>query len=43
MAFVFYDLETTGTATAFDQVLQFAAIQTDDELNFIEKFNIRCR
>jgi exodeoxyribonuclease I len=43
MAFVFYDLETTGTATAFDQILQFAAIRTDNALNVLETFNIRCR
>ena len=33
MPFVFYDTETTGTDTDFDQILQFAAIKTDDELN----------
>ena len=43
MGFVFYDTETTGTDTAFDQILQFAAIHTDDELNELERFNIRCR
>jgi exodeoxyribonuclease I len=43
MAFVFYDTETTGTSTSFDQILQFAAIQTDDDLNEIERFEIRCR
>ena len=29
--FVFYDTETTGTETAFDQILQFGAIRTDRE------------
>ncbi|MBR0967005.1 exodeoxyribonuclease I [Bradyrhizobium diazoefficiens] len=43
MAFVFYDTETTGTDTAFDQILQFAAIRTDPELNEIDHFDIRCR
>ena len=43
MPYVFYDTETTGTATAFDQILQFAAIRTDDDLNELERFNIRCR
>ena len=43
MAFVFYDTETTGTDTCFDQILQFAAVKTDDDLNPIESFNIRCR
>ncbi|WP_294138250.1 exonuclease domain-containing protein [Sphingomonas sp.] len=43
MGFVFYDTETTGTHTSFDQILQFAAIRTDDELNEIDRFEIRCR
>lgn len=41
--FVFYDFETTGTDPAFDQPLQFAAILTDDELNEVERVNLRCR
>ena len=43
MAFVFYDTETTGSDTFYDQILQFAAIRTDDELNEVERFEIRCR
>lgn len=43
MSFVFYDTETTGTETSFDQILQFAAIQTDDDLNITDRFEIRCR
>jgi exodeoxyribonuclease-1 len=43
MGLVFYDTETTGTEPAFDQVLQFAAIHTNSELEVIERFNIRCR
>ncbi|MDE0041059.1 MAG: exonuclease domain-containing protein [Candidatus Poribacteria bacterium] len=43
MGFVFYDTETTGTDTHFDQILQFAAIKTDYELNELERFEIRCR
>jgi len=43
MAFVFYDTETTGTEVLFDQVLQFAAILTDDDLNEIDRFEIRSR
>lgn len=41
--FVFYDTETTGLNRDFDQVLQFAAILTDDALNEVGRFNIRCR
>jgi exodeoxyribonuclease-1 len=43
MAFIFYDTETTGTDKWFDQILQFAAIRTDDELNELDSFGIRCR
>jgi exodeoxyribonuclease-1 len=43
MAFVFYDLETTGISPAFDQPLQFAAIHTDDSFAEIERVNLRCR
>jgi len=35
--FLFYDLETSGLSKPFDQVLQFAAIRTDLELNEIER------
>lgn len=43
MSFVFYDTETTGTNTAFDQILQFAAVKTDHELRELDRFEIRCR
>ena len=43
MSFVFCDTETTGTNTAFDQILQFGAIRTDYELRELERFEIRCR
>ncbi|MBY6218720.1 exonuclease domain-containing protein [Qipengyuania aquimaris] len=43
MAFVFYDTETTGISTDFDQVLQFAAIKTDADLNEIDRFEVRSR
>lgn len=43
MAFVFYDLETSGISPAFDQPLQFAAIRTDDSFVEIERVNLRCR
>ena len=42
MSFVFYDTETTGTNTSFDQILHFAAIRTDDDLKEIDRFEIRC-
>lgn len=43
MSFIFYDTETTGTNTTFDQILQFAAIKTDHGLRELERFEIRCR
>jgi len=43
MTFVFYDTETTGTDTSFDQIIQFGAIKTDDKMNEIDRFEIRCR
>jgi exodeoxyribonuclease-1 len=41
--FVFYDTETTGNNTAFDQILQFGAIKTDENLNEIDRFETRRR
>jgi len=41
--FVFYDTETTGTSTRFDQILQFAAILTDDDLKECDRYQVRCR
>lgn len=41
--YVFYDFETTGLNPAFEQVLQFAAIYTDDAFNEIEVVNERCQ
>jgi len=38
--YLFYDIETSGLNKCFDQVLQFAAIRTDMELNELEQFNI---
>ena len=38
--FLFYDIETTGLNKAFDQILQFAAIRTDRQLNEIERHTV---
>ena len=43
MDLIFYDTETTGTDSAFDQILQFAAVRTDAELNEVDRFETRCR
>ncbi|WP_300666776.1 exodeoxyribonuclease I [Desulfoluna sp.] len=39
-SYLFYDLETTGLNKSFDQILQFAAIRTDMQLNELERYNI---
>jgi len=43
MPFIFYDTETTGIEKRFDQILQFAAIRTDEDFNEIDRFEIRSR
>lgn len=47
MPFVFYDTETTGKDTAFDQILQFAAIYTNYDLEIEDEerdvINVRCK
>lgn len=40
---VFFDLETSGLVRGFDQILQFGAIRTDDDLREQDRFEIRCR
>jgi exodeoxyribonuclease-1 len=42
-SFLFYDLETSGLNKAFDQILQFAAIRTDPELQEKERHRIDIR
>ncbi len=41
--FLFYDIETTGLSRAFDQILEFAAIRTDEGLAEIARFSSRIR
>lgn len=38
--YLFYDLETTGLSKVFDQVVQFAAIRTDEEFHELERHGI---
>ena len=37
MNFIFYDLETTGRNSTWDQIIQVAAILVDENFNEIEK------
>jgi len=41
--YLFYDIETTGLNKCFDQVLQFAAIRTDHELNELSHVEINIK
>lgn len=43
MPYVFFDVETTGLNTRFDQIIQFAAVYTDEDFNERERIDIRCR
>ncbi|ARJ67613.1 hypothetical protein WV31_19110 [Magnetospirillum sp. ME-1] len=43
MGYSFFDTETTGLDAGFGQILQFAALVTDDDLNVVEEVNLRCR
>ena len=43
MPFVFYDTETTGLHPGFDQIVQVAAIRTDNDLNETDRFELRSR
>ena len=43
MAYVFYDVETTGLHTRFDQIISFAAIRTDENLVEIERLQCEAR
>lgn len=43
MGFVFFDTETTGLRHGFDQIVHFAAIRTDNDLNEICRFEARSR
>ena len=43
MPYVFYDLETTGFDSRFDQILQFAAVRTDEGLVEVDRLEVRCR
>lgn len=43
MPLVFFDTETTGTDRMFDQILQFAAVMTDENFEEKDRFDIRCQ
>ena len=43
MSFVVYDVETTGLNKRFDQIVQFAAVFTDSDLNVTDRIELGCR
>ena len=43
MSFVVYDVETTGLNKRFDQIVQFAAVLTDTDLNVKDRIELGCR
>lgn len=43
MSFVLYDVETTGLAKHFDQIVHFAAVRTDADLRIVDRLQLRCR
>jgi exodeoxyribonuclease-1 len=43
ISYLFYDIESTGLSKAFDQVLQFAAIRTDQRLKEIDRHEIKVK
>jgi exodeoxyribonuclease-1 len=43
MKYIFYDTETTGINPEFNQILQFAALEADEDLNELNLINIKCR
>lgn len=43
MSFVIFDVETTGLRPRFDQILQFAAVKTDANLQVIDRIDTRIR
>lgn len=42
-SYLFYDIETTGLNKAFDQILQFAAIRTDLNLQELERYELKIK
>ena len=43
MNFIFYDFETIGVDKNFDQIIQAAAVCTDENLNPIDEINLKCK
>ena len=42
MNYIFYDFETTGRSSDWDQILQLGAILTDEQFQEIDRFEAKC-
>ena len=43
MKYVFYDFETSGLSSAYDSIIQAAAILTDEDFKIVDQFDLRGR
>ena len=43
MKYVFYDFETSGLSSAYDSIIQAAAILTDENFKIVDQFDLRGR
>ena len=43
MNYIFWDIESSGSRTAWDAIVEFGAVLTDDRFKELDRFNIRCR
>ena len=42
MNYVFYDFETTGRTSAWDQIIQVGAVLVNDTFDILDRFDRRC-
>ena len=42
MNYVFYDFETTGRSSTWDQIIQVGAILVNDTFDILDRFETRC-
>ena len=43
MNYVFWDIESSGSRTTWDAIVEFGACLTDDRFKELDRFNFRCR
>jgi len=42
MNYVFYDFETTGRSSTWDQIIQVGAVLVNDTFDILDRFEARC-